>query len=99
MKLEKYYELFQAHVEVILNEVGITIEDESLLNAIANETGRAIPNDNDLICCQKPELGHVFHLWDECATQRISMPPSELVSGWGRQLSSYSTRSLQYFKV
>ena len=42
MELEKYHELFQAQVEV-LKEVGITIEDDSLANSIAQENSRVIP--------------------------------------------------------
>ena len=46
MKLEKYHNLFQAQVEA-LEEVGVTIEDESLMNSIAQENGWIIPNRND----------------------------------------------------
>ena len=46
MKLEKYHELFQAQAEV-LDEVRITIENESWVNLIAQDNGRVIPNAND----------------------------------------------------
>ena len=45
MKLECYHKLFLAQVEVI-NEVGITIPDESLITSIAEEHGQVDPNDN-----------------------------------------------------
>ena len=37
MKLEKYHELFQAQVDIV-EEEGITIEDESLVNSICCTT-------------------------------------------------------------
>jgi Zinc knuckle len=47
MSLQQYYELFVTQVEV-LHEVGITIEDESLVETIAAANGRGgAPNDND----------------------------------------------------
>ena len=41
MKLEYYHKLFQVQVD-ILEEVGITIEDESLVNSSAEENGQNI---------------------------------------------------------
>ena len=46
MTLEQYHELFLAQVEV-LDEVGITIEDEALAVEVAAENGRVEPNDDD----------------------------------------------------
>ena len=46
MKLEFYHKLFHAQVEVI-NEVGITIPDESLTTSVAEGPGQAAANDND----------------------------------------------------
>ena len=43
MKLEKYHEL-KAQVEV-LDELGVTIEDESHMNSIAEENGQIIPTE------------------------------------------------------
>ena len=66
MKLEKYHNLFQAQVEV-LEEVGVTIEDESLMNSIAQENGWIIPDRNDRLlheikiwwCILSRELTHI----------------------------------------
>ena len=46
MTLERYHELFLAQVEV-LDEVGITIEDEVLAVEVAGENGRMELNDDD----------------------------------------------------
>ena len=46
MTLERYHELFLAQVEV-LDEVGITVEDEALVEEVAAENGRVEPNDED----------------------------------------------------
>ena len=46
MTLEQYHELFLAQVEV-LDEVGITIEDDALVMEVAGQNGRAEPNDDD----------------------------------------------------
>ena len=46
MTLERYHELFLAQVEV-LDEVGITIEDNALVMEVAEQNGRAVPNDDD----------------------------------------------------
>ena len=46
MMLECYHELFLAQVEV-LDEVGITVEDDALVTEVAQQNGREVPNDND----------------------------------------------------
>ena len=46
MKLEQYHELLQAQVEV-LDKVGITIEDKSLVVSIATKNDREVPNEMD----------------------------------------------------
>ena len=46
MTLERYHELFLVQVEV-LDEVGITIEDDALVMEVAEQNGRAVPNDDD----------------------------------------------------
>ena len=46
MTLEWYHELFLAQMEV-LDEVGITIEDDALFTEVAEQNGRAMPNDDD----------------------------------------------------
>ena len=46
MMLERYHKLFLAQVEV-LEEVGITIEDDALVMAVGEQNGRAVPNDDD----------------------------------------------------
>ena len=46
MTLEQYHELFLAQVEV-LDEVGITIEDDTLVMEVAEQNGRAVPYDDD----------------------------------------------------
>ena len=55
MTLERYHELFLAQVEV-LDEVGITIEDDALVMAIGEQNGRVVPNDNDRIEDRNQEL-------------------------------------------
>ncbi len=46
MSLQRYYELFLSHVEV-MEQVGITIEDESFVEAIAVSNLRQVPNEDD----------------------------------------------------
>ena len=46
MKLEQYHKLSQAQVE-LLDKVGITIEDDSLVASIVEENGRDILNELD----------------------------------------------------
>ena len=46
MTLERYHELFLAQVEV-LDEVGITVEDEALVKEVAAKNGRVEPNNED----------------------------------------------------
>ena len=48
MTLERYHELFLVQVEV-LDEVGITIEDDALVMEVVGQNGRAVPNDDDLL--------------------------------------------------
>ena len=55
MTLEWYHELFLAQVEV-LDEVGITIEDDTLVMEVAGQNGRAVLNDDDRSEAQSQEL-------------------------------------------
>ena len=48
MWLEHYHEVFQAQVEV-MEELEITIKDEVLVKAVAQEYAREIPNANDWV--------------------------------------------------
>ena len=55
MTLEWYHELFLAQVEV-LDKVEITIEDDTLVMEVAEQNGRAIPNDDDHSEARSQEL-------------------------------------------
>jgi hypothetical protein len=46
MSLQRYHELFLSQAEV-LEQVGVTIEDESLIESIATNNLRAVPNEAD----------------------------------------------------
>jgi hypothetical protein len=46
ISLQRYYELFLSQVEV-MDQVGVTLEDQSLVEAIAISSGRQQPNDAD----------------------------------------------------
>ena len=59
MTLERYHELFLAQVEV-LDEVGITIEDDALVMAIGEQNGRIVPNGDDRIEARNQELAIRF---------------------------------------
>ena len=59
MTLERYHELFLAQVEV-LDEVGITIEDDALVLAISEQNGRVVPNGDDWIEARNQELAIRF---------------------------------------
>ena len=59
MTLERYHELFLAQVEV-LDEVGITIEDDALVLEIGEQNGRVIPNDDDWVEARNQELAIRF---------------------------------------
>ena len=59
MSLERYHELFLAQVEV-LDEVGITVEDEALVREVGLENGREVPNDDDQIEARNQELAIRF---------------------------------------
>ena len=59
MTLERYHELFLAQTEV-LDKVGITIEDEALVEEVAGENGRIEPNDDDRREAQDQELAIRF---------------------------------------
>jgi hypothetical protein len=48
MSLQHYHEFFLSQVEV-LEQVGITIEDQSLIDAISANNLRNVPNDDDRI--------------------------------------------------
>ena len=55
MTLEWYHELFSAQEEV-LDEVGIPIEDDALVMEVAEQNGRAVPNDDDRSEARSQEL-------------------------------------------
>ena len=57
--LEKYHELFLAQVEV-LDEVGITIEDDALVMEVGEQNGRVVPNDDNQIKARNQELAIWF---------------------------------------
>ena len=59
MTLERYHELFLAQTEV-LDEVGITIEDEALVEEVTGENGRIEPNDDDRREARDQELAIRF---------------------------------------
>ena len=59
MTLERYHELFLAQVEV-LDEVGITVEDDALVAEVAQQNGREVPNDDDCIKARSQELAIQF---------------------------------------
>ena len=59
MTLEWYHELFLAQVEV-LDEVGITVEDDALVMDVAEENGRNTPNADDWTEAQNQELAIQF---------------------------------------
>ena len=59
MTLELYHELFLAQVEV-LDEVGITVEDDALVMEVAEPNGRDMPNDDDQTEAQSQELAIQF---------------------------------------
>ena len=59
MTLERYHELFLAQVEV-LDEVGITIEDDALVMEIGEQNGRVVPNDDDWVEARNQELAIRF---------------------------------------
>ena len=58
MILEKYHKLFQAQVQV-LDEVGVTIEDESLVVSIMVENSREVPNKNDQMTAKNQAWSYV----------------------------------------
>ena len=57
--LEHYHELFLAQVEV-LDEVGITVEDDTLVAELAQQYGREVPHDDDCIEARSQELAIRF---------------------------------------
>ena len=59
MSLERYHELFLAQVEV-LDEVGITVEDEALVREVAFENGREVASDDDRTEARNQELAIRF---------------------------------------
>ena len=59
MSLERYHELFLAQVEV-LDEVGITVEDEALVIEVAHQNGREVANEDDRTEAQSQELAIQF---------------------------------------
>ena len=44
----------------MLEEVGITIEDDALVMAVGEQNGRAVPNDDDRIEARNQELAIRF---------------------------------------
>ena len=59
MTLERYHELFLAQVEV-LDEDGITIEDDTLAIEVAHHYGRVVPTEGDRIEARSQELAIRF---------------------------------------
>ena len=59
MTLEHYHELFLAQVEV-LDEVGITVEDATLVAEVAQQYRREVPNDDDFTEAWSQELAIWF---------------------------------------
>jgi hypothetical protein len=65
MSLQRYHELFLAQVQV-LDEVGVSIADEALVNDIAvrngnvGPDGRAIPDDANCASCREMSLAIWF---------------------------------------
>ena len=59
MTLERYHELFLAQVEV-LDEVGITIEDDALAIEVAHHYGSVVPTEGDRIEARSQELAIRF---------------------------------------
>ena len=55
MTLERYHELFLAQAEV-LDEVGITIEDDALVMEVTGQNGRVVPNNDDCSEARSQEL-------------------------------------------
>lgn len=59
MSLQRYHELFLAQVEV-LDQVGVTIADEALVNRIADANGHFVPDDNDMAAVREQALAILF---------------------------------------
>ena len=59
MMLARYHKLFLAQVEV-LDEVSITVEDDTLVVEVAQQYGREVPNDDDCIEAWSQELAIQF---------------------------------------
>ena len=59
MMLECYHELFLAQVEV-LDEVGITVGDDTLVTEVVQQNGREVPNDDDHTEARSQELAIWF---------------------------------------
>ena len=59
MTLERYHELLFAQVEV-LDEVSITVEDNTLVAEVAQQYRREVPNDDDRIEARSQELAIRF---------------------------------------
>ena len=59
MTLERYHKLFLAQVEV-LDEVGITVEDDTLVAEAAQQYRREVPNDDDRIKARSQDLAIRF---------------------------------------
>ena len=59
MSLQRYHELFLAQVEV-MHEVGVTIADDALVNAIADANGRSTPNQNNRNAAREQALAIRF---------------------------------------
>ena len=59
MTLQRYHELFMSQVEV-MEQVGITVEDESLVESIAASNLREIPNEMDRAAAREQALAIRF---------------------------------------
>lgn len=59
MSLQRYHELFLSQVEV-LEQVGVTVEDESLVESIAVNNMRAVPNADDRAAAREQALAIRF---------------------------------------
>jgi hypothetical protein len=59
MSLQRYYELFLNHVEV-LDEVGVTIADTSLINSVARANEHEEPTEEDMVIAKEQALAVRF---------------------------------------
>ena len=89
MMLERYHKLFLAQVEV-LDEVSITVEDDTLVVEVAQQYGREVPIDDDCIEAWSQELaiwfiqgtntnhkGYLRHLRNSYLDRRDNFPRTD----------------------